>query len=131
MTNHALYVPQRFLTIAWPVRCCLRGDNSNCQFLLRLARWLWAHPQASAREDPTLPPELDRDAAWGAAAQYIAVQPPGLEAHIDASRDEVTVHLTSRPIPMSFLRLAGITTVRVEADAHAEPETGVVEPEAP
>jgi Putative Flp pilus-assembly TadE/G-like len=87
--------------------------------------------EASARQDTTLPPELDRDAAWDAAAQYIAVQPPGLEAHIDTSPDAVRVHLTSRPIPMSFLRLAGITTVRVEADAHAEPETGVVEPEAP
>jgi uncharacterized membrane protein len=87
--------------------------------------------ETSARQDPTLPPELDRDAAWAAAAQYVEVQPPGLEAHIDTSSNEVVVHLTSRPIPMSFLRLAGITTVRVEADAHAEPETGVVEPEAP
>ena len=87
--------------------------------------------EPSARQDPTSAPRLDADAAWTAAAQYIAVQPPGLEAHIDTSSSAVVVHLTSRPIPMSFLRLAGITTVRIEADARAEPETGVVAPEGP
>ncbi len=85
--------------------------------------------EASARQDPTVPPRLDRDAAWESAARYVAVQPPGMEAQIDTSEDAVVVHLTSRPIPMSFLRLAGITTVRVEAEARAQPETGVVEPE--
>jgi hypothetical protein len=83
----------------------------------------------AARQDPTLPPRLDRDAAWAAAAQYVAVQPPGMEAQIDTTEEAVVVHLTSKPIPMSFLRLAGIDTVRVEAEAMAQPETGVIEPE--
>ncbi len=35
------------------------------------------------------------------------------------------VHVTSRSIPMTFLRLAGIMQVQVAADATAVPRTGV------
>jgi hypothetical protein len=42
-----------------------------------------------------------------------------------ADTRQVVVHLTSRPIQMTFLRLAGIMEVQVTADATAQPRTGV------
>lgn len=78
-----------------------------------------------ARANPDRPAPLDPRAAELAAAQYIAIQEPGLSAAVRADAQQVVVHITSRPIPMTFLRLAGIMQVQVAADATAEPRTGV------
>jgi len=80
---------------------------------------------AAARANPDGPAPLDPRAAELAAAQYIAIQEPGLSATVRADAQQVVVHVTSRPIPMTFLRLAGIMQVQVAADATAEPRTGV------
>jgi uncharacterized membrane protein len=81
---------------------------------------------ASARATPDQPAVLDPQAAELAAARYIAVQEPGLSANVQADPGEVVVHVTSRPIEMTFLRLAGIMQVQVAGDATAAPRTGVV-----
>jgi hypothetical protein len=81
---------------------------------------------ASARATPDQPAKLDPRAAELAAARYIAVQEPGLRASVQADTREVVVHVTSRPIQMTFLRLAGIMQVQVAGDATAAPRTGVV-----
>ena len=84
---------------------------------------------SSIRQRPGLNPEqpalLAPRAAEFAAAQFIAIQEPGLTASVRADTQHVVVHVTSRPIPMTFLRLAGIMQVQVAADASAEPRTGV------
>ena len=80
---------------------------------------------AVARANTDRPAPLDPRAAELAAAQYIAIQEPGLSATVHADTRQVVVHLTSRPIPMTFLRLAGIMVVQVAADAAAQPRTGV------
>ena len=64
-------------------------------------------------------------AAERAAAEYIAVQDAGLAATVRVDPQQVVVHVTSRAIPMTLLRIAGIMQVQVEADASAEPRTGV------
>jgi Flp pilus assembly protein TadG len=79
----------------------------------------------AALANPDAPAPLDPRAAELAAARYIAVQEPGLGATVRADTQEVVVRVTSRPIPMTFLRLAGIMQVQVAADATAEPRTGV------
>ena len=81
---------------------------------------------ASARGAPGQATALDPRAAEVAAARYISAQEPGLSAAVQADTREVTVHVTSRPIQMTFLRLAGIMQVQVAGDATAEPRTGVV-----
>jgi len=80
---------------------------------------------AAARANPDQPAALDPRAAEFAAAQYIAIQQPGLAATVQADTRQVAVHVTSRSIPMTFLRLAGIMQVQVAADATAVPRTGV------
>jgi Flp pilus assembly protein TadG len=80
---------------------------------------------AVTRASPDQPAPLNPRAAELAAAQYIAIQEPGLSATVRADTQQVAVHLTSRPIPMTFLRLAGIMELQVTADATARPRTGV------
>lgn len=80
---------------------------------------------AAARSNPEQPTLLAPRAAELAAAQFIAIQEPGLTATVRADTQHVVVHVTSRPIPMTLLRIAGIMQVQVEADASAEPRTGV------
>jgi Flp pilus assembly protein TadG len=80
---------------------------------------------AAAHANPDRPAPLDPRAAEFAAAQYIAIQEPGLSATVRADAREVVVHVTSRPIPMTFLRLAGIMQVQVAGEAIAQPRTGV------
>jgi len=81
---------------------------------------------ASARATPDQVTALGPQAAELAAARYIAVQETGLSATVHADTRQVAVHVTSRPIQMTFLRLAGIMQVQVAGDATAEPRTGVV-----
>ena len=80
---------------------------------------------AAARANPGRPAALDPRAAERAAAEYIAIQDAGLTATVRADTQRVVVHVTSRAIPMTLLRIAGIMQVQVEADASAEPRTGV------
>jgi Flp pilus assembly protein TadG len=79
----------------------------------------------AARAHPEQPAPLAPRAAEAAAARYIAVQEPGLTASVQADARHVVVRVTSRPIPMTLLRIAGIMQVQVTADASAEPRTGV------
>ena len=79
----------------------------------------------AARANPDGPAPLDPRAAELAAAQYIAIQEPGLTATVRADSEHVVVHVTSRPVAMTLLRFAGIMQVQVEADASAAPRTGV------
>jgi Flp pilus assembly protein TadG len=79
----------------------------------------------AARANPDQPAPIDPRAAELAAARYLAIQEPGLSATVRADTQQVVVHVTSRPIPMTFLRVAGIMQVQVAADATAEPRTGV------
>ena len=51
-----------------------------------------------------------------------------MSATVQADTQQVVVHLVGRPIPMTFLRLVGIESVRVSANATAEPRTGIVGP---
>ncbi len=80
---------------------------------------------AAARANPEQPAPLGPRAAELAAAQYIAIQEPGLTASVQADAQHVVVQVRSQPIPMTLLRIAGIMQVQVTADASAEPRTGV------
>lgn len=66
---------------------------------------------------------LDTAAARQAAAQYVASQ-GGLAATINVGPQQVEVEV-SRNVPLSFLRLVGIGTVRVTASAPASPRYGI------
>jgi Flp pilus assembly protein TadG len=81
----------------------------------------------AARTNPGAPAPLDPTLARAAAADYIAAQPPGLSATITADATRVRVQLTSRAVPVVFLRAIGYTTpIHVQAIAVAEPRTGIV-----
>ncbi len=67
---------------------------------------------------------LDQAAARDAAAEYVAQQGKGMAATVVAEPQRVVVSV-SRDAPMSFLRLVGITTVRVSATAPAEVRYGI------
>jgi Flp pilus assembly protein TadG len=83
--------------------------------------------QGAARDNPNAPAPLDPRLAWGAAADYIGAQPPGLSATIDAEPAQVSVEVTSDAVPVVFLPAIGYKTpVHVRATAVAEPRTGVV-----
>ncbi len=81
---------------------------------------------ARSNAEQPAPLALAPRAAELAVAQFIAIQEPGLTASVQADRQHVVVHVTSRPIPMTLLRIAGIMQVQVTADASAEPRTGVI-----
>src|SRR5437870_4263657 len=65
--------------------------------------------QNAARNNPTAPAALDPKLTWNAAADYVAAQPPGLSATIDASTTQVRVEVTSGTVPVVFLRAIGYT----------------------
>lgn len=67
---------------------------------------------------------LDQENARRAAAEYLASQPFGLTATVAADPRRVVVEV-ARDVPTSFLRIAGITTVRIGATAPAELRYGV------
>lgn len=67
---------------------------------------------------------LDQAAARDAAAEYVAQQGKGMAATVAAEPQRVMVSV-SRDVPTSFLRLVGITTVRVSATAPAEVRYGI------
>lgn len=67
---------------------------------------------------------LDQAAARDAAAEYAARQGKGMAATVAAETQRVVVSV-SRDVPTSFLRLVGITSVRVSATAPAEVRYGI------
>lgn len=66
---------------------------------------------------------LDRPLARGVAREYVAGLGE-LEATIGASEREVTV-MVRRDVPLSFLRLVGLSSVSIGATAVAEPFYGI------
>ena len=70
---------------------------------------------------------LDQAAARQVAAEYAASQGQGLAATIAVEPQRVVVQ-ASREVPTSFLRLVGITSVRVSATASAEVRYGIDRP---
>src|SRR5258708_25064396 len=52
----------------------------------------------AARNNPTAPAPLDPNLAWTAAADYVAAQPLGLSAIINANPGQVSVEVTSSAI---------------------------------
>jgi hypothetical protein len=83
------------------------------------------------RGDPLAPgpPPLDLPKARAAALRYLALQPAGLEADVEATPDEVRVQVTSRPVEFLFLRIIGVGSARVQATGRAGPRTGILAPE--
>lgn len=79
----------------------------------------------AVRTRPGAPAQLDPQAARAAAANYIAIQQRGFAAQVDAEPQRTVVRVT-RTVSLSFMRLAGFSTVRVEAVSTAEPRTGIV-----
>ena len=75
-----------------------------------------------------VPPLLDPTAAYGAAATYVAIQRPGMLATIATNAQRVDVHI-SMTIPLTFMRLAGLSSATIEANGTAEPRTGITEAE--
>jgi len=67
---------------------------------------------------------LDVPAARQAAAEYVASQGHGFVATIDVEAKRVVVQV-SRSVPTSFLRLVGISTVRITASAPAAARYGI------
>jgi len=67
---------------------------------------------------------LDQAAARELAAEYAASQGRGMVATVGVEPQRVVVSV-SREVPTSFLRLAGINSVRVNAIAPAELRFGV------
>jgi Flp pilus assembly protein TadG len=67
---------------------------------------------------------LDEATARQVAGEYVASQGSGLAASITAEPQRVVVQV-SREVPTSFLRLAGINTVRIGATAPAEVRYGI------
>jgi uncharacterized membrane protein len=79
---------------------------------------------AANRAQPGLA-RLDPRAAEDAAERYVRLQERGFGGRVEASAEAVYVQVTSPPIPMTFLRLAGIMQVQVAAEATAVPRTGI------
>ena len=77
------------------------------------------------RTQPGAPAQLDPQAARAAAANYVAIQQAGYTAQVDADTRHAIVRVT-RTITLSFMRLAGFSSVRVDAASTAEPRSGIV-----
>ncbi len=81
----------------------------------------------AARNNPTAPAPLDQNLAWNAAADYVAAQPAGISATINADSAQISVEVTSSAVPAVFLPAIGYKTpIHVRATAVAEPRTGIV-----
>lgn len=72
------------------------------------------------------PPNLDTAAAYAAAANYVAVQRPGMVATISTAPQHVEVHI-SLTLELTFMRLAGLSSATIVADGSAEPRIGITE----
>ena len=72
------------------------------------------------------PPHLDTAAAYDAAANFVAIQRPGMSATIATSPQHVDVQVTVK-VQLTFMRLAGLSSATIEAGGSAEPRTGITE----
>jgi hypothetical protein len=70
------------------------------------------------------PPNLNTDAAYAAAANYVAIQRPGMFATILVAPQRVDVHVSLK-LELTFMRLAGLSSATIDADGSAEPRTGI------
>jgi Flp pilus assembly protein TadG len=71
-------------------------------------------------------PTLGQAQAYSAAATCVAVQRPGFTAAIGTGPDHVDVHVSTN-VPLSFMRLVGLSSARIEADGSASPRTGITQ----
>lgn len=76
------------------------------------------------RASPGTSVVLDQTAAQQLATEYAASHGKGLAARVGVEPQRVVVSV-SRDVPTGFLRLVGITTVRVSATAPAELRYGI------
>lgn len=67
---------------------------------------------------------LDQSAARAAATEYLISQGTGSAATIDVEPTRIVVQL-SRTMPTAFVRLVGISTMRIAATAEARPRHGI------
>ena len=67
---------------------------------------------------------LDQSAARAAATTYLEGQGIGSTATIDVQSGQIDVRLT-RTMPTAFVRLVGISTMRMSAIAEARPRHGI------
>jgi Flp pilus assembly protein TadG len=70
------------------------------------------------------PPNLDSEAAYAAAANYVAIQRPGMSATILVAPQRVDVHVSLK-LELTFMRLTGLSSATINADGSAEPRTGI------
>ena len=130
VTLFVLLVPFMFGLQDWHwmvARCSSLNGRSRASPRERRAPALSKLDRDAARDNPTAPAALDPNLAWTAAADYIAAQPPGLSAIINANPGQVSVEVTSGAVPVIFVRAIGFTApIHVRAIAVAEPRTGIV-----
>lgn len=67
---------------------------------------------------------LDQATARQVAAEYLAGHGPGLSGSVATDAQRVVVEV-SREVPTSFLRIVGVSTVRIGAVAPAEVRFGI------
>lgn len=67
---------------------------------------------------------LDPGEARQAATAYLAAQAPGVDAAVNASAQQVVVHV-SRQVPTAFLRIVGMSAMHITATAPAEVRYGI------
>jgi hypothetical protein len=67
---------------------------------------------------------LDQESARRAAGEYLGDHDEGVSAEVATEPERVVVRV-SREVPVAFLRIVGIGSVRIAAVAPAEPRWGV------
>jgi hypothetical protein len=67
---------------------------------------------------------LDTGRARAMAAEYLAGYSTSLSASVAAEPEQLVVQV-SRDVSTSFVRLVGISTVRIAASATGEPQHGI------
>ena len=77
-----------------------------------------------SRAEPGAPDVLDPSAARNSADSYIAQVYPDLEVSAAADEQHVVVIVTQRVAP-TFLQLAHVSTVQIQARAEASPRGGI------
>ena len=86
--------------------------------------------ETALRSDPGQPPSIDPAMATEAATAYVAeVRPQATIAILDVDASHITVQVTSPPVSVTLLQLAGTgKAMQVEATGEAVPETGITQP---
>jgi Flp pilus assembly protein TadG len=86
--------------------------------------------EVELRTNPDNPPQIDPIKAADAAETYIAEARPGASVAVLAvDGNHIAVRVTSPPVPVTLLQLAGVgSSIRVQAVGAAVPESGITEP---